>query len=176
MKKQVWIALVVASALVTLNALAAFAAGGLTMGDKKFVMDAANGGMMEVQLGQMAQKQAESADVKNFGTRMVTDHSKANDDLQALAQQKNVTLPAQADHKMKKDTDKLASSTGADFDHQYMQMMVKDHVKDVAEFRKAAKKCKDADLKAWAVKTLPTLEQHLQQAKEIALKLGMKTK
>lgn len=175
MKKQLCFTLMLAIALVA-SALTAFAAqGSLPKADQKFVMDAAQGGMMEVQLGQLAQQNAQSQDVKNFGQRMVTDHTKANDELKALAQQKGITLPTEMKHKMKSEADKLGKMSGADFDRHYMKMMVKDHEKDVAEFRKATKKVKDPDLNAFAAKTLPVLEQHLQQAKEVSKNLGTKT-
>lgn len=174
MKRKLWILVLVAFAVV--SAGTAFAAGTLARGDQKFFTEAANGGMMEVQLGQMAQKQAQSQDVKSFGERMVTDHTKANDELKTLAQQKDLAMPSAMEHKMKKAMDKLSGMSGADFDRKYMEMMVKDHTKDVADFRKAAKNVKDADLNAWAKKTLPTLEDHLKQAKETAQKLGLKTK
>ena len=156
--------------------VSAFAAGkGLSMGDSSFLKDAASGGMMEVQLGQVAKEKATMQAVKDFGARMVTDHSKANDELKDLAAQKSVKLPAKLKHKHKATFDKVSKS-GADFDKQYMQAMVKDHIKDVADFKKATTKVKDPDLNAWTVKTLPVLEQHLQQAKEIAQKLGVQVK
>lgn len=122
---------------------------------------------MEVELGQLAQQKAQAVSVKDFGTRMVTDHSKANDELKALAAQKNLQYPTELEHKQRSMVDKLAKLSGSDFDKKYMKMMVKDHTKDVKEFHKAVKKVKDADLNAWAAKTLPTLEQHLQQAKDV---------
>jgi putative membrane protein len=176
MKKQIWITLLSALVLVGALALNGFAAEGLAKADKKFAMEAADGGLMEVQLGQKAQSNAQSPDIKKFGERMVADHSKANDELKALAQQKGITLPTEMSGKHKKMMDKLSGTTGANFDRLYMEMMVKDHMKDVAEFRKATKKVKDQDLNAWATKTLPTLESHLQQAREVAQKLGIKTK
>ena len=174
MKKQLWIVLLSAFAVVAVSALALAAEQGLAKADMKFLMDAADGGLMEVQMGQIAQQKAESPDVKAFGQRMVTDHGKAGDELKALAQQKGVTLPEQTADKHKKEMAKLDKSVGHNFDRMYMEMMVKDHVKDVAEFRRASKKVKDPDLNAWANKTLPTLESHLQQAREVAQKLGMK--
>lgn len=177
MKRQIWISTLVAVTLVVSSALVAWAAQGtLPRGDMKFASEAATGGLMEVQLGQLAQQNADSADVKQFGQRMVTDHGKANDELKALAQQKNLTLPTELKGKHKSEQEKLSKTSGANFDRMYMGLMVKDHVKDVADFRKAATKVKDPDLNAWSAKTLPVLEQHLQQAREIAQKLGIKSK
>jgi len=140
--------------------------------DSAFVREAAIGGMAEVELGQLGVKNASSADVKQFAQRMVDDHSKANDELKSLASQKNVTLPTALDAKHKAVHDKLAKLQGAAFDSAYMADMVKDHDADVAAFQREAKSGKDADVKAWAAKTLPTLQEHQKQAKDIKAKLG----
>ncbi|MGA8810858.1 MAG: DUF4142 domain-containing protein [Thermoanaerobaculia bacterium] len=139
--------------------------------DKEFVMKAAQGGMAEVMLGQMASSKGTSPDVKNFGNRMVTDHGKANDELKQLAQNKGMALPADVDDESKKMSDKLSALSGKDFDKAYIDGMVDDHEKDVKEFEKASKDAKDPDLKAWATKTLPTLQDHLKMAKEAKAKL-----
>ena len=149
----------------------------LSSEDRKFVEKAAKGGMEEVELGQIAQQKAQNADVKAFASRMVTDHSKANDELKALASNKGVTLPApDADKSGKKHADELNKKSADRFDHEYMEMMVKDHKTDVKEFEHAAKNAKDADLRAWAAKTLPTLQDHLKMAEaaEAAVKKGGK--
>lgn len=131
--------------------------------DKEFIQEAAKDGMMEVEMGKMGQKQAKNAEVKKFATRMVTDHSKANAQLKALAKKKGVTLDEASPKEHKMDD--------ATFDKDYMDQMVKDHEKDVKEFEDEAKDGGDADVKAWANKTLPTLKAHLAQAKEIQGKL-----
>ena len=143
----------------------------MTTPDREFVMKAAEGGMAEVSLGQIASNKATHADVKAFGQRMVTDHSKANDELKALAAQKGLTLPAQPNQEQQATSTKLAAKSGADFDKDYMADMVKDHEKDVKEFEKASKDAKDPDVKAWAAKTLPTLKEHLKMAQETKAKL-----
>jgi len=135
--------------------------------DKKFVMDAAQGGMMEVKAGELAAQSAESAEVKAFGQMMVTDHTKANEELKTLASSKGITLEDKLDEKHQKMVDGLSKKTGAAFDKAYMAMMVKDHNADVKEFKTASEKADDADVKAFATKTLPTLEGHLDKAKEI---------
>lgn len=139
--------------------------------DQEFVNKAAQGGMAEVMLGQTASTKGTSPDVKNFGNRMVSDHGKANDELKQLAQNKGVTLPADIDDESKKMADKLSTLSGKDFDKAYISGMVDDHEKDVKEFEKASKDAKDPDLKAWATKTLPTLQDHLKMAKEAKSKL-----
>ena len=144
------------------------ASGQLSAADKKFVMHAAKGGMMEVELGKVAADKGSSADVKQFGQRMVDDHSKANDQLKSLAEQKGVTLPSDLDAKDKAMKDKMSGLSGDQFDKMYMQHMVMDHKKDVAEFKKESNSAKDNDLKNWASQTLPTLEDHLKQAQQVA--------
>jgi putative membrane protein len=134
--------------------------------DQDFMTKAAIGGMAEVNMGNMAAQKATNADVKAFGNQMVTDHSKANDELKALAAQKGVTLPADVDDEHKKKADAMNAKSGKDFDKAYMADMVEDHEKDVKEFEKASKDAQDPDLKAWAAKTLPTLQHHLQMAKD----------
>jgi putative membrane protein len=145
---------------------------GLAKADKAFVKNAANGGMMEVQMGQLATKNAASQEVKDFGQMMVTDHGKANDELKSLAAAKELKLPTELKGMQKAKVDKLSKETGAEFDKKYMKAMVKDHKKHVEKFQKATKDVKDPEINAWAAKTLPTLEKHLQRAKEVAQKVG----
>lgn len=135
--------------------------------DHNFIMDAAMGGMMEVELGRIAAQQGASDAVKQFGQRMVDDHGKANQELMSLAQSKGMTLPAAIDEKHQKDVTKLSSLSGAEFDREYTKMMVSDHRKDVSEFEKQSTHGTDADLKAFATKTLPTLKEHLQMAEAL---------
>ena len=132
--------------------------------DKAFVQKAAVGGMAEVEMGKMAQQKGSSDQVKQFGSRMVEDHSKANDELKKIASSKGIALPTDLDAKHKSKMDKMQKLSGAQFDRAYMDDMVADHKQDVAEFRKEANSGKDSDLKAFAAKTLPTLEDHLKMA------------
>jgi putative membrane protein len=134
-----------------------------------FVSRAANGGIMEVMTGKLAAAKAQRADVKAFGRRMVRDHSKANQKLQALARAKTIQIlngPLSPD-------DMLKNASGAEFDRQYVQMMVKDHEKNVAMFARAANSLPNKDVKMFAAQTLPTLRAHLQQIKAIAAKMKM---
>lgn len=135
--------------------------------DAKFAVAAANGGMAEVELGKLAQEKAASAKVKDFGAMMVNDHSKANDEMKALAKSKNITLPTAIDTDEQKVKDDLSAKSGADFDKAYVSNMIDDHKKDIKEFEDASKNCKDADLKAFAAKTLPTLKMHLAAIEKI---------
>jgi putative membrane protein len=135
-----------------------------------FAVEAANGGMMEVALGQIAQNQASSARVKAFGEMMVKDHTEANNHLKALATSLNIALPDSVSDDAKKDIDKLKKKKGRDFDKAYVEMMVDDHKKDVAEFRKCADNCSDSTIKSFAYNTLPVLEKHLDSIQAIAEK------
>jgi putative membrane protein len=147
----------------------------LSAKDKEFVMKAAKGGMQEVELGQLVADKAQSDDVKQFAKRMVDDHSKANDELKSLAQQKGITLPTDLGADGKAMKAKLEKLSGAQLDKTYMQHMVMDHNKDVKEFQTESQNAKDSDLKSWAQKTLPTLQDHLKQAKDVASKTGATT-
>ncbi len=134
--------------------------------DDAFVKKAAEGGLAEVELGNLAKQKAQSDQVKQFADRMVTDHGKANDQLKTLAQNKNITLPSDLSAKDKALRDRLSKLSGDRFDKAYMQAMVKDHTTDVNEFRHESKSAKDPDVKAFAAQTLPTLEDHLKLAKQ----------
>ena len=138
--------------------------GQLDHSDRKFLEEAAKGGLAEVEMGKLASERAESPDVKQFGQRMVQDHGKANDELKQLAQSKGVEIPTETDKSHQKKMEKLQKLNGAQFDKQYMDDMVKDHKKDVKEFQKEAKKAKDPDVKNFASQTVPTLQEHLQMA------------
>lgn len=135
--------------------------------DRNFLMDAAMGGMMEVELGRVAAQKGMSDAVKQFGQRMVDDHSAANTELMSIASSKSITLPAELDEKHREHVTKLSAMSGAEFDRAYAKMMVSDHQKDVSEFEKQSTKGADPDLKAFATKTLPTLQEHLQMARTL---------
>lgn len=141
-----------------------------------FAKKAAVGGLAEVQLGKLASDKATDPDVKTFAQRMVTDHTKANDELQQLASSKGWTLPGELDGKHRGTMTRLEKATGAAFDRQYMNAMVADHNADVAQFRSYSKSGGDTELKSWAGTTLPTLEEHQKMAKETASKLGRSAK
>ncbi|MFN2439153.1 MAG: DUF4142 domain-containing protein [Chitinophagaceae bacterium] len=129
--------------------------------DKDFVMKAASGGMMEVEASQIAQQNAAHPRVKAFADMMVQDHTNVNNELKGFASSRGLTLPQDSlMAKHKNMLDKMRNMTGKAFDKHYIDMMNNDHNKDISEFEKASKKCRDADLKAWAAKTLPTLRMH----------------
>ena len=132
--------------------------------DRKFMNTAADAGMTEVEAGKLAQSKATNADVKSFGSRMVDDHSKANDKLKSIASAKNVTLPSAPGKAHQAALDKLGRSK--DFDKDFSAMMVKDHKEAVSLFQKESKS-KDAELAGFASSTLPTLQEHLKMAEEL---------
>ena len=140
----------------------------LEKADGKFVVDAANGGMTEVAASQLAQSNATDQRIKDFANMMVTDHTKAGDELKKLAAAKSLALPATLGDKSQKDIDDLGKKTGKDFDKAYVNMMLSDHKKVVNMFQKEGNDSKDADLKAWVMSTLPTLQMHLDSIKAIA--------
>ena len=143
----------------------------LSDADKTFMTKAAEGGMMEVNLGTLAAAKATGNEVKDFGNRMVTDHGKAGDELKTLAANKGVTLPTQPGDEEKKASNDLSMKKGKDFDKAYMSLMVKDHEKDIAEFEKESKEAQDPDLKNWVTRTLPIIQDHLKMAKQNASKV-----
>jgi putative membrane protein len=147
----------------------------LSMADKQFVKKAAQGGMAEVQLGQLAKEKGSSDAVRQFGQRMVDDHTKANDQLKQLAANKDVQLPSTLDAKDEATKTKLSKLSGEAFDRAYMKDMVTDHTKDVSEFKHESESAKDPDVKNFASETLPTLEDHLKSAKSVDSGLKMAT-
>lgn len=132
--------------------------------DSSFVVKAASGGLMEVQLGNIAQEKAAGSRVKAFGRMMVDDHSAANSELKGLAGNKNMMLSDSLEKKHRDHIENLQKKSGQAFDKAYMSMMVDDHRKDIKEFEKAAADSRDRDLKAFAEKTLPVLRKHLDSA------------
>jgi putative membrane protein len=135
--------------------------------DENFAKKAAQGGMAEVKLGQLAEQKGSSPEVKNFGRRMVQDHSKANNQLKDVVSQENIPLPNELDKSDQATYDRLSKLSGDAFDREYARDMVKDHSKDVSEFQKEAKNGKDESIKNFAAQTLPTLQNHLDQARHM---------
>jgi putative membrane protein len=138
--------------------------------DRVFIRKAAEGGLAEVELGRLATEKAASPEVKQFGQRMVDDHTKANDQLKQVASDEGVKVPDKLDAKDAATKARLEKLSGHAFDRAYMRDMVADHTKDVSEFRMEAKDAKDPAVKNFATQTLPTLEDHLKDAKSIAPK------
>jgi putative membrane protein len=135
--------------------------------DASFLVDAAAGGQLEVQLGLLAQKNASSPGVKSFGAMMIRDHGKGGNELRSLAMAKRVTLSDTISDDQKKAVKDLESKSGPDFDKAYINYMVKDHKEDIGDFEKAAQNANDPDVKAFANNHLPMLHQHLDSAQSL---------
>jgi len=137
-----------------------------------FIKTASVAGMKEVKAGKLAASKSSSTDVKSFANRMVTDHTKANDQLTQLIKSKNWNIMSPTDAETNPDG-MLTGASGAAFDKAYVSMMVQDHQKAVALFENAANTVQDADIKAFAKQTLPTLQQHLASIQSIATKMNI---
>ena len=132
-----------------------------------FLTKAASGGMLEVQLGQMAQQKGVSQRVKDFGLMMIHDHSKGNDELKALAAQKGITIPQTLSDDHQKHVDELSKQQGNDFDKAYIDLMESDHKEDIEEYTDASEKLGDPAIKAFAKNTIPMLLMHLDSVKAV---------
>lgn len=140
------------------------------LSDQTFVQKASSGGLAEVRAGQLATERAASAEVKQFGQQMVTDHTTANQELITLAQAKQLPVATELDPKHQAMAEQLATLHGAEFDRAYLAGQVADHEQTVALFTTQAKEGHDAELKAFAGKTLPTLQEHLRLVRALAAK------
>ncbi|MGA7914500.1 MAG: DUF4142 domain-containing protein [Candidatus Acidiferrales bacterium] len=138
-----------------------------TMTDQQFADAAAAGNMAEVKLGQLAQDKGQNQTVKDFGKRMVTDHSKANDELKTAAEKDSITLPDKLTAHDQAQYDRLSKLSGEAFDRAYARDMVRDHREDIAAFQHEANDGKVTGIKDFASQTLPTLEDHLKDAREM---------
>lgn len=157
-------------ALSTALAVALFVWNGVitqASNQDSFMREAAQSGMAEVMLGNLALQKSENEQIKTFAQQMVADHTAANGELATLAQSKSVTLPTETDAKHKSAMDKLGGMSGMDFDKAFMKQMVKDHEAAVKLFSRESERGTDADTKAFAAKTLPTLQNHLQMARTL---------
>jgi putative membrane protein len=135
--------------------------------DKKFAKEAAIGGLTEVELGKLAQQKASSDAVKQFGQKMVDDHTKANDELKQVASKEGIQIPDSLDSKHQARVDKLGKLSGTAFDRAYVKDQLKDHQEDVRKFESEAQAGTDPGVKDFAAKTLPTLQEHLRMAKDL---------
>jgi putative membrane protein len=129
--------------------------------DSQFMTKAASGGLLEVQLGQQVAQKATTPEAKQFAQQMVTDHTKGNNELKALAAQKNITLPTTLGEDQQKVYDDVLAEKGADLDKKYVSAMLTDHQEDIKEYQGAVTQSSDTDIKAYAQKNLPMLQMHL---------------
>jgi putative membrane protein len=157
---------------LTAVALPAFGQKDNKFSDKDFIAKAASGGQFEVKASQMALQKSTNSDLKSFAQQMVNDHNRINQELTTLASRKGWALPTAMDQKHTETLNRLSKLQSTDFDKAFGDIQVRDHEEDVALFAQAAKEAQDADLRAWASKTLPTLREHLQMAQRIFKKIG----
>lgn len=136
--------------------------------DKKFLRDAAMGGMLQMELGKLATEKGSSDEVKQFGQKMIDDHARASDHLKRVAARENVALPDSLDSKHQSRIDKLSKLSGPQFDKAYMKDQLKDHEQDVRDFQNESQNGSDPGVKRFASKTLPMLQEHLEIAKNVA--------
>lgn len=139
----------------------------LSSKDRQFIDDAAQSGLLEIKLGELAQSKAASAGVKAFGKLMVSDHTKANNGLMSLATKKAIALPAVLDKENQRKYDGLSKKSGAAFDRAYAGMMVAGHKKAVEMFKAELSSGSDEDVRSWASVTLPSIEHHLSMAEDM---------
>ena len=165
--KKMFVAALAALALVVVQAHTAAAQMGLPASDQQFMVDAARGGIAEVEIGRLAAQRAASDAVRQFGQRMATDHGAANQELMQLAQRKGVMLPREMGPSHRAAMDRLSAMSGPAFDQAYMADMMRDHQRDLAAFTRESREGQDAEVRAWAAKTLPTIQEHQRLAYDI---------
>lgn len=156
------------------NANAGGHGSGQTTADARFVMFAAMGGMAEVEMGRLAVQKGASEDVRQFGRRMIDDHTRANEELMRIASTKGMQPPAALDAKHQAAMRKMSALSGERFDREYAKMMVGDHRKAVGEFQKEADRGADAEIKAFAAAQLPALQEHLRMAQRLNDKIALR--
>lgn len=139
----------------------------VTRSDADFMVNAAEGNILEERLGRLAEQRADNERVKQFGAMMIKDHSQGREQLKALAARENIAIPSGLGDTQRDELDKLEKLTGSDFDKAYMKMMVKDHMGDVDAFQKEAGNGSDPGVTALASQMLPVLQKHLDSAKAI---------
>ena len=136
-----------------------------------FVQEAAAGGMMEVQMGNLAQKNSQNKSIQDYGKMLVDDHSSLNNDLKDLASKKNINIPNTITSDQQNKIDKLSKETGSEFNKDFISDAVDDHQNDIDKFKKAGDNISDPDIKDFIVKALPKLQKHLDEAKDIKNKM-----
>lgn len=149
------------------DTVGATSTGSMAPASRAFALATASGGMMEVELGNLAQQRAASAKVKELGQRLASDHTKANNELKELVAAKGVTLPVIMGDEHKATVDKLAQLSATAFDREYINTLVASHQKAITNFEDMAKSADDPEIKVWAAKTLPTLKEHLRSVEAL---------
>jgi putative membrane protein len=141
--------------------------------DHMFIKESLQCNLLETRLGNLTQQKGQNSEVKQFGQRLIQDHGQAYNQIKQIAQKEGIQSTQQLDQKHQALYDQLQSKTGEEFDKEFSKLMVKGHVKEVAKFEKASRECQNEDLKTYAQQTLPTLRQHLQEAKQLARSVGI---
>jgi putative membrane protein len=165
----------VISAHVVPTADTSVASGELSRADKSFIEEAASGGLTEVEVGKMMAQRATHPGVREFAERLVKDHTQANEELRRIAANYGVSLPATPDAKHRAMVEKLANEKGAELDREFLRTFgVKEHQKDIKDFQKQAQSGDNGELKAFAAKTLPKLQEHQAMAQRLEQELARK--
>lgn len=148
----------------------------LSSSDRNFIKEAAEDGMYEVAIARVAAEKAADPEVKSYASKLVDDHTKSNDQLRQIAESRNVTLPASLPAAKQRNVDRLSSAAGSDFDRQFLRMIgVKEHKEDIAEFERASRRARDAEIREFAKSALPTLREHMSTAQRLTANVGKKT-
>jgi putative membrane protein len=164
---KIFAAALVAIAVIVAQAVTAPAQTGLPAPDQQFMIEAARGGIAEVELGRLAAQRAASDVVRQFAQRMATDHGAANQELMQLAQRKGLTLPQEMSAQHRAAMDRLAAMSGPAFDQAYMADMMRDHLQDAALFTREAREGQDAEVRSWATRMLATIQEHQRLAYDV---------
>lgn len=148
----------------------------LSSSDRNFVKEAAEDGMYEIAIARVASEKATDPEVKAFASKLVDDHTKAHDQLRQIAESRNLALPSSLPAAKQRNVDRLSSASGSDFDRQFLQMIgVKGHKEDIAEFERASRRARDAEIREFAKSALPTLREHLSSAQRLTASVGRGT-
>jgi len=142
--------------------------------DSQYLVDAAETDLKEIEIGKLAQQKGVDADVKSYGKMLVDDHTKSLNEVKALAEKKQITLPAAVTEDGQDDYNKLNEKTGLDFDKKFAEMMVDGHEKNIDKSQKASEKANDEEIRMWAAAKLATLTKHRDHAKTLKTKVDSK--
>jgi putative membrane protein len=149
--------------------------GAMSTADKDFIMKAYQGGMAEIELGNLAQQRGAAQDVKDYGKKLVDDHTKLNNELKDIASKEGITLPTDVSASQRRTIDRLSKLSGSQFDRAFLSDSTREHRMDIGEFQKEANSGQDPALKSFASSAVPTLQDHLSTAQTLEAKYGRRT-
>lgn len=141
--------------------------------ESEFLVEAASGGLYEIEMAKLAQQKAQSQEVKDLANRLLEDHTQANEKLKQLATSKGINVPAAMGDEEQRKYNQFSEMATEEFDEDYIEQMVKDHKDDISEFEEAAEDLDDPDVKAFASSTLPALKEHLSIAEQLEENVNM---